>query len=144
MTKKVKVLFAIYGALMATFVLGSDVGVGLVLPIVALGSMYAAVIFVLKVMLWVAKKFGADVTPRTAKAEDEVAADFAMSTLAPGGHFVTKVFRGGTEQALLTMLKRAFASVHHVKPPASRAKSVELYLVARDFRGRPTDQVVTS
>jgi len=69
----------------------------------------------------------------------EVAADFAMSTLAPGGHFVTKVFRGGTEQALLTMLKRAFASVHHVKPPASRVKSVELYLVARDFRGRPTD-----
>jgi len=69
----------------------------------------------------------------------EVAADFAMSTLAPGGHFVTKVFRGGTEQALLTMLKRAFGSVHHVKPPASRVKSVELYLVARDFRGRPTD-----
>ncbi|MHA1549056.1 MAG: 23S rRNA methyltransferase, partial [Alphaproteobacteria bacterium] len=33
----------------------------------------------------------------------------------------------------------AFASVHHVKPPASRVKSVELYLVARDFRGRPTD-----
>ena len=33
------------------------------------------------------------------------------------------------------MLKRSFTSVHHVKPPASRQGSVELYLVARGFRG---------
>jgi 23S rRNA (uridine2552-2'-O)-methyltransferase len=26
--------------------------------------------------------------------------------------------------------------VHHVKPPASRSESVELYLVAKGFRGR--------
>lgn len=67
----------------------------------------------------------------------EVAADFAVSILEPGGHFVAKVFRGGTEGELLTLLKRSFASVHHVKPPASRAESVELYLVAKGFRGRP-------
>jgi 23S rRNA (uridine2552-2'-O)-methyltransferase len=48
---------------------------------------------------------------------------------------VAKVFRGGTEQALLATLKRDFASLHHVKPPASRAASVELYLVAKGFRG---------
>ncbi|MEP0324850.1 RlmE family RNA methyltransferase [Bauldia litoralis] len=65
----------------------------------------------------------------------EVAADFAISILRPGGHFVTKVFQGGAEQDLLTMLKRSFTSVHHVKPPASRQNSVELYLVARGFRG---------
>jgi 23S rRNA (uridine2552-2'-O)-methyltransferase len=66
----------------------------------------------------------------------EVAVDFAVSILKPGGHFVAKVFRGGTENELLAMLKRSFASVHHVKPPASRAESVELYLVAKGFRGR--------
>jgi len=30
--------------------------------------------------------------------------------------------------------------VHHVKPPASRAESVELYLLARDFKGRADDE----
>lgn len=65
----------------------------------------------------------------------EVAADFAVTVLKPGGHFVAKVFQGGTEGELLTQLKRQFASVHHAKPPASRAASVELYLVAKGFRG---------
>lgn len=63
------------------------------------------------------------------------AADFAVSALTPGGAFVAKVFHGGTEGELLARLKRDFTSVHHVKPPASRAGSVELYLVARGFRG---------
>jgi 23S rRNA (uridine2552-2'-O)-methyltransferase len=66
----------------------------------------------------------------------EVAADFAASVLKPGGHFVAKVFQGGAEGELLALLKRSFASVHHVKPPASRSESVELYLVAKGFRGR--------
>ncbi|WP_274629890.1 RlmE family RNA methyltransferase [Arvimicrobium flavum] len=66
----------------------------------------------------------------------EVAADFAMSVLKPGGHFLAKTFQGGTEAALLDELKRSFRSVHHVKPPASRDASVELYLLAKDFKGR--------
>jgi 23S rRNA (uridine2552-2'-O)-methyltransferase len=66
----------------------------------------------------------------------EAAAEFAIATLKPGGHFVAKVFQGGTERELLATLKRHFDSVHHVKPPASRAESVELYLVAKGFRGR--------
>ena len=65
----------------------------------------------------------------------EVAADFAISVLKPGGHFLTKTFQGGTENELLALLKQKFRSVHHVKPPASRAESVELYLLARDFKG---------
>ncbi|HVY19480.1 MAG TPA: RlmE family RNA methyltransferase [Bauldia sp.] len=65
----------------------------------------------------------------------EAAADFAATVLAPGGDFVAKVFRGGTEGELLARLKRDFATVHHVKPPSSRAESVELYLVAKGFRG---------
>lgn len=67
----------------------------------------------------------------------EVAADFAVKVLRPGGHFLAKTFQGGTENALLTMLKQNFASVHHVKPPASRDESVELYLLAKGFKGRP-------
>ena len=65
----------------------------------------------------------------------EAAADFAVSILKPGGDFVAKAFRGGTEGELLARLKRYFRAVHHVKPPASRKESVELYLVARGFRG---------
>lgn len=68
----------------------------------------------------------------------EIAADFAVKVLRPGGHFLAKTFQGGTENDLLTMLKQHFKSVHHVKPAASRAESVELYLLARDFKGRKT------
>jgi len=65
----------------------------------------------------------------------EAAAQFAREVLAPGGSFLCKVLQGGTEAALLAGLKRDFESVKHVKPPASRADSAELYLLARGFRG---------
>jgi len=67
----------------------------------------------------------------------EVAADFAISVLKPGGHFLAKTFQGGTETELLARLKQNFRFVQHVKPPASRDESVELYLLAREFKGRP-------
>jgi 23S rRNA (uridine2552-2'-O)-methyltransferase len=66
----------------------------------------------------------------------EVAADFAISVLKPGGHFLAKTFQGGTEADLLNLLKKNFRSVHHVKPPASRDESAELYLLAKDFKGK--------
>jgi 23S rRNA (uridine2552-2'-O)-methyltransferase len=66
----------------------------------------------------------------------EVAHDFAISVLAPGGTFVGKVLRGGTERELLVSLKRDFAEVRHVKPPASRKDSAEIYVVASGFRAR--------
>jgi 23S rRNA (uridine2552-2'-O)-methyltransferase len=65
----------------------------------------------------------------------EAAAEFACEVLTPGGTFVCKVFQGGTERGLLDRLRRAFATVKHVKPPASRAESAELYVVALGFRG---------
>jgi len=65
----------------------------------------------------------------------ELAFDFATQVLAPGGAFVTKVFQGGSEQQLLAPMKRVFATVRHVKPPASRKDSSELYVVATGFRG---------
>ncbi len=66
----------------------------------------------------------------------ELAAEFAMDVLAPGGFFVAKVLQGGTEGQLLAKLKRDFATVRHVKPAASRADSAELYVLATGFRGR--------
>jgi len=65
----------------------------------------------------------------------EAAAMFARQTLKPGGAFLCKVLRGGTEGELLAGLKRDFATVKHVKPAASRADSAELYLLAMGFRG---------
>lgn len=60
----------------------------------------------------------------------DAAADFALAHLAPGGTFVTKAFQGGLDGALLTRLKQGFATVKHAKPPASRAESSEVYVVA--------------
>ncbi|MBV8978307.1 MAG: RlmE family RNA methyltransferase [Alphaproteobacteria bacterium] len=65
----------------------------------------------------------------------EAALDAAQAVLKPGGSFVGKVFQGGASGGLLAKLKRAFRDVKHVKPPASRKESVELYLVATGFRG---------
>ena len=65
----------------------------------------------------------------------EAAADFAREVLASGGAFLCKVLQGGAEAALLATLKRDFSSVKHVKPPASRSDSAELYLLAKGFRG---------
>ena len=53
----------------------------------------------------------------------EAAAEFAREVLAPGGAFLCKVLQGGTEARLLSVLKRDFATVRHIKPPASRAES---------------------
>ena len=65
----------------------------------------------------------------------EAAAHFACDVLQPGGAFVCKVFQGGTARDLLDILKRAFTSVRHVKPPASRSESAELYVLATGFKG---------
>jgi len=64
----------------------------------------------------------------------ETAFDFARKTLAEGGIFVAKVFRGGADQNLLAEMKKHFKSVRHFKPPASRTHSAETYLVAQGFR----------
>src|SRR5215468_6326129 len=65
----------------------------------------------------------------------ETAHDFARQVLKPGGTFVAKVLRGGTERTLLDRLKQDFAKVRHVKPEASRADSAEMYVVGTGFRG---------
>jgi 23S rRNA (uridine2552-2'-O)-methyltransferase len=66
----------------------------------------------------------------------EAAAEFAMQTLRPGGHFVTKVFQGGAEKVLLNRLKHNFQKVQHAKPESSRKGSPEIYLVALNLQRR--------
>lgn len=69
----------------------------------------------------------------------EAAADFAMRTLRPGGHFATKVFQGGAEGSLLNELKSRFQTVKHAKPKSSRKGSPEIYLVAMNLQYPKTD-----
>lgn len=64
----------------------------------------------------------------------EIAAEFALDVLAPGGVFVAKVFQGGADGDLLATLKKRFDRVRHVKPAASRDESPETYLVATGFK----------
>ena len=65
----------------------------------------------------------------------EAVLDFAETVLADGGDLVLKVFQGGSERDLLERLRRCFRTVKHVKPPASRKESPELYVVAVGFKG---------
>ncbi|MDH3242859.1 MAG: RlmE family RNA methyltransferase [Alphaproteobacteria bacterium] len=65
----------------------------------------------------------------------EAAYAFARKVLKPGGVFLGKVLRGGTEKDLLEALKRDFRQVRHIKPPASRKESAEIYVIALGFRG---------
>ena len=69
----------------------------------------------------------------------EAAAYFAFDVLEEGGTFVAKVLAGGAENELQTILKRRFAKVANVKPPASRADSSEKFVVAQGFRGNMPD-----
>ncbi len=63
----------------------------------------------------------------------EEAAGFAGEVLKPGGTFLAKVRQGGTDNDLLAMLKRDFATVKHIKPQASRQDSSELFVLATGF-----------
>ncbi len=64
----------------------------------------------------------------------ELAAEFAIETLRPGGQFVAKVFQGGADGELLKLLRANFETVRHFKPDASRSTSAETYVIARNFR----------
>ena len=65
----------------------------------------------------------------------EAAAYFAVDNLQKGGNFVAKVLAGGTDNELLTLLKKHFEVVKHAKPPASRKGSSEWYVIAQGFKG---------
>lgn len=70
----------------------------------------------------------------------EIALDFAVQILTPGGTFLAKAFRGGAEKPLMDLLHKHFDKVRHIKPPASRQESVETYLLATEFKALDAKQ----
>jgi 23S rRNA (uridine2552-2'-O)-methyltransferase len=78
---------------------------------------------------------GVDIVDQ-ARAEElgELPLGFAGHILAPGGALLMKVFQGAGFNALLADARRRFASVRIRKPAASRQRSAETYLVARNRR----------
>ena len=64
----------------------------------------------------------------------ELAYDFAIQVLKPGGTFLAKVWQGGAQNELVAQMKKDFKTVKHIKPPASRQDSSESFVVAQGFR----------
>ena len=64
----------------------------------------------------------------------ELALDFCNQALKPGGSFLVKLFQGEGFEAYLKQLRSAFGSVQIRKPEASRDRSREQYLLARNYR----------
>jgi 23S rRNA (uridine2552-2'-O)-methyltransferase len=62
----------------------------------------------------------------------ELALQFALEHLAPGGGFIAKLFQGAGFQEFQALVKKSFKHVAIRKPDASRDRSSECYLVARD------------
>ena len=64
----------------------------------------------------------------------ETALDFAIKNLKKNGVFLAKCFKGGTEIEALSLMRKNFDKVHHIKPDASRKESVEGYVIALGFK----------
>jgi 23S rRNA (uridine2552-2'-O)-methyltransferase len=64
----------------------------------------------------------------------ELALDFCQRALAQGGDFLVKMFQGEGSDAYIKELRRQFGKVITRKPKASRPRSPEVYLLARDFK----------
>ena len=70
----------------------------------------------------------------------EMAYDFAIQILNPGGIFIAKIFQGGTENQFLAEIKKHFKIVKNAKPDASRKDSSEVYVIAMGFKGEETSK----
>ncbi|HEY1076225.1 MAG TPA: 23S rRNA (uridine(2552)-2'-O)-methyltransferase RlmE [Fontimonas sp.] len=64
----------------------------------------------------------------------ELAFEFAKAHLKPRGTLLVKAFQGEGFEAYLKSLREAFETVAIRKPKASRQRSSEVYLLARNFR----------
>jgi 23S rRNA (uridine2552-2'-O)-methyltransferase len=65
----------------------------------------------------------------------ELALDMSRQVLSPGGVFVTKIFQGEGFEELLKDARSSFSRVLTRKPQASRPRSKEVYLVAKEYKG---------
>ena len=65
----------------------------------------------------------------------ELALDMARQVLKPQGMFLAKVFQGEGFEALMADMRDSFQTVITRKPAASRARSREVYLLGRGYKG---------
>ena len=65
----------------------------------------------------------------------ETALDFAIENLENNGVFLAKCFKGGAEIESLSLMRKYFTKVSHIKPDSSRKESVEGYVIALGFKG---------
>ncbi len=65
----------------------------------------------------------------------ELAVDFARQELGQGGNLLIKVFQGQGFEELYRSLKANFGTLVTRKPQASRSRSSEYYLLARNCKG---------
>lgn len=68
----------------------------------------------------------------------------AKKLLRPGGNFFVKVFQGDLLDQFILDVKANFEEVKIVKPPASRSKSSEEYLLALGLKRSNADDVAVS
>ena len=64
----------------------------------------------------------------------ERALDIATQVLAPGGHFVGKLFQGADFKKLNEAVRAKFASAKSMKPASSRQISIEQYVIGKGFK----------
>jgi 23S rRNA (uridine2552-2'-O)-methyltransferase len=64
----------------------------------------------------------------------DLAVDFAAQALRPGGDLLLKVFQGREFQPLIARLRGRCETVKLRKPKSSRARSAEVYVLARGYR----------
>jgi 23S rRNA (uridine2552-2'-O)-methyltransferase len=63
----------------------------------------------------------------------ELALEFAVKSLKPGGYFLVKGFQGEAYNQLRAQLRQHFRQLLTRKPAASRSRSSEIYLLAKDL-----------
>jgi 23S rRNA (uridine2552-2'-O)-methyltransferase len=63
----------------------------------------------------------------------ELALEFADRVLAPGGDLLVKLFQGAGFDQIIKDTRRRYGRVMTKKPKASRSRSSEIYLLARQF-----------
>ena len=65
----------------------------------------------------------------------ELALEFAVKHLKPGGGLLVKIFQGSGFQEFLRVMRSRFKRVVTRKPEASRGRSNEMYLLGKDCKG---------
>lgn len=65
----------------------------------------------------------------------ELALEFAVKHLKPGGGLLVKIFQGSGFQEFLRVMRSRFKQVVTRKPEASRGRSNEMYLLGKDCKG---------